>query len=366
MKEKIGVLIPQSNAHPLIGKSFINGLRLALADLEVDYCVESIGLGEDPKQQINAFQKLSYQENVTLTTGIVGHNQFSELANFVSNNNEVLLASDLGSNASVDLPKGVFKNSLELRQSLKSLVHHLANKKPLDIATSTCYYEAGYGFISALEEAIHETENTAFAGHYITPLHPRENESTIMRETFESCNPDVIVGFHNGVFAQEHASYLSEQPSVMDKPMYCLPFSFLTETATEYPHIASNIKLVSSWFPELDNDANKVFVEKQLKNYQKTPDFFALMGYENGLVIANALTQKEGTIADRISNTNIKGPRGIIRFQNQETSFENHCWNQNLNHENKVVRSKFLTLPSAPKIYQAIENQGWFNAYLCH
>ena len=69
-ENRIGVLIPQSNAFPLIGKEFINGLRLALNDLEYELFIESIGFGSDPKQLLNSYQKLSFQNDVALTTGL--------------------------------------------------------------------------------------------------------------------------------------------------------------------------------------------------------------------------------------------------------------------------------------------------------
>lgn len=371
-KRKIGVLLPQSNAHPLIGKSFMRGLQLATENLPVEFIIESIGFGSDPKQLINSFQKLSYQHDTVLMTGLFGHYGFSELANYVSGHDEILIAADLGAKKAIDAPAGVFQNSLGLNNSLQSLIHYLSQNNIKHVATSTCYYESGYGFIEAMDEALQQHESIDFAGHYITPLHPRENESEIMELVIDEVKPEAIVAFHNAIYAKEHAEFLAKNKLHEKYPVFCLPFSADQELIQSFPTIFNQVRSVSSWYPELENTENEKFITDYKTSYNKTPDFFALLGYENGLIIQSALETENGLNLENIQAGQIDGPRGKINFDNAQrrTSFKDHLWSQSLNSNNEVEREIIESLDYDTNLINSenhMENaQGWYNAYLCH
>ena len=374
MENKIGVLIPQSNAHPQIGKSFINGLKLGLKDLSYKLLIESTGFGSDPKQIINSIQKLNIQEEVKLTTGLFGHYGFDEIAKFVSQNEEILLAANFGTNFAIKPPSGVFQNTLGLQDSLIKLVDHFSKNNIKNITTSSCYYESGYGFIKGLEIGINNQEITKFTGHYITPHKPRENESESMNLVIKEANTEAIVAFHNGIFAEEHLEFL-EKNNVHNKyPIYALPFSSEDKLVKKSLETFKKIKLISSWYKELKNDSNKVFTNTYIQTYDKAPNFYALLGYENGLVIKNALKQNKKSLKKSIEEISIDGPRGKINFENpfNKTDFPHYIWNQDINNKNEVIRKPIKELPKinfknlAKTTEEESESQGWFNAYLCH
>jgi ABC-type branched-subunit amino acid transport system substrate-binding protein len=369
-EKKIGVLLPQSNAYPTIGKDFLNGLRLGLGNNPPQITVESIGLGSDIKQMSMAAQKLVFQENVSLTTGLVGDHGFSALTDFYTKNDEVLLVATLGSQLPLPLPEGVFQNSFGLARSLKVLGAYLSKDPNLKIATSTSYFDAGYGFLSALENGLNSSQNLEVVGHFITPHTPREDEAELMSAFFKDTAADTVVAFHNGVFAKEHASYLQKNEQYKDKTFYCLPFSCEDAIVKEFPEVAEKFNVVSSWYPELSTRANETFVNSYVDLHKKLPSVFALLGYENGLAIAAALSQNHG-LSEALKELNIEGPRGTINFQKDtnSTSFIPQFWNVKLVGE-EVKRE----INNAIKLDQFQEenplaNQpinGWFNAYLCH
>lgn len=369
---KIGILIPQSNTFPLMGKSFVNGLKLALEGLACEYHIESIGLGADPKQLLNSFQKLSFQYGVSITTGLLGHYGLADLAHFASNNEDLLLIADLGAKKPIKMPPGVFQNSLGLYDSLRALVNYFETHNIQKLATSTCYYESGYDFIESLGSALEQTEKTAFAGHFITPLNPRENESELMDQTIKAIDPDAIVAFHNSLYAQEHATFLAENNIHTSYPIYSLPFSCEDNLIMKFPEVFAEINVLSTWFRELNNDANLTFIKNYEKAYHKTPDFFALLGYENGLIIRNGFDQEGSSLRSAIEKTNIQGPRGNIAFNSElnRTAYPHYLWEISPQNEQIPLKKikKELGIPqleTSPDQSQE-ETRGWFNAYLCH
>ena len=369
-EHKIGVLLPQSNAHPLMGKSFLNGLKLATAPNNLKFMVESIGFGENPKQLIDSTQKLIHQEEVILTTGLLGDYGLPELIDFVSKNEEILITATLGAGKPIELPNGVVHNSLGLYDSIQQLTSYFAKNNIKNIATSSCYYEAGYGFNEALFQAYKAQENTIdITGHFITPLNPRENESELMEVAFSDINPDAIIAYHNGIYAKEHAEFLTQNKIYNKYPIYALPFSTETSTIKEFPEVINNIKTISSWQPELDNTVNKAFVEAFTNKYGKQPDYFALLGYENGLIINEFLIKKESNPKTHIHEIQTEGPRGTINFNNsyKKTNYDCYIWDHKFVDESNIQKNNNITLPNT--FFKGTEiqsHQGWFNAYLCH
>lgn len=369
-EKKVGVLLPQSNAYPTIGKDFLNGLRLGLGSNSPKIVVESIGQGSDTKQMSMAAQKLVFQENVCLTTGLVGDYGFSALTDFYTKNDEVLLVATMGAQLPLELPEGVFQNSFGLATSLQALGSYLSKDTHLKIATSTCYFDAGFGFLSAFEKGINSAQNMEIVGHFITPHTPREDEAELMTSFFNDTAANTVVAFHNGVFAKEHATYLQKNGQYKDKTFYCLPYSCEDSIVKEFPEVAEKFNVVSSWYPELTNTANQTFVNSYVDLHKKSPSIFALLGYENGLAIAAALSQDK-PLSEALKGLETDGPRGTINFQKDinSTSFNPHIWTVKLAGE-EVKRNLISTIHTEHfQEENPVPNQpinGWFNAYLCH
>ncbi len=367
--EKIGVLLPQSKAYPTIGKDFVRGLKLALGT-EVEMKIEGIGLANDPKDIIDSIQKLTHQEDVALTTGLLGHKGLSEVLDFVEGMDETLIYADLGAVEPESLKgrRGVYCNSFGLYDASHALGKHLVENGMKKIAVSTCYYDAGYGFLEAIENAICNNDQGQLAGHFITPLNPRENEAELMAEFVLECKPDAIFGFHNGVFAKEHAAYLKLNKINKSTPLYTLPFSIDERVLLENPEVFDGTRCVSSWFPELENEENADFIKRYKNEYGNMPSVFALLGFENGLLIEKYFEDKESFAKP------FNGPRGVMRFDSEtnRTNCTHYLWGLKAK-ENTYIYNLEQPLELDAYIIPKIEMEdvnsgigGWHNAYLCH
>lgn len=107
---KIGILIPKSKQYPTIDKDFMRGLKLN--NLNAKFFVESIGIGADEKMIIDRIQKLNFQEEVSIIIGFFGHKNMSEVYNYTSKNDILLIAADLGATLPYETQayKGVYIN----------------------------------------------------------------------------------------------------------------------------------------------------------------------------------------------------------------------------------------------------------------
>jgi len=364
--KKIGVLLPQSKAYPKLGKDFIKGLRLSLSKMgEYELKIEGIGFGNDSKQAIEGIQKLTDQEEVSLITGMVGHKELSDVLNYVESIEETLIYSDLGATLPLDLSnrKGIYCNSMGLCDATTLLGKYFLSNNILQIGTSTCYYESGYGFLKLMEEAI--GGKGEFVGHFITPINPRENEAELMMDWGTALKPDALFAFHNGIYSEEHASFLSKNKLNKKIPLYSLPFSCEEKVINKFPDVFDETYCIASWYPELKTDENYTFINEYHKKYGESPSVFAVLGYENGALIKDFIEN-----SNSFSSLEKLGPRGQIEFSDDtnRTSYEHHLYQ--LKHKDNSFKKSHIQSFEKKGITtnKVLQNNimGWDNAYLCY
>lgn len=379
---KIGALIPHSKTYSTIGKDFLNGFRLAVEGApELTLIVEGIGLGEDPGLIIDKAQKLVHQEDVLMITGLLGHRGITELCDFAESMQVPVLYSDLGATIPIELKSHswAYCNSLDLFGSAMRLGENLNRWGHSDITVSTNYYDAGYGLCAALEKTLYASGGQ-FSGHFVTPHTPRENEAQLMREFMGAVNPSAVYAVYSGIYAKEHAEYLTENRVNESIPFYTTPFAFDDEVVAQNQTVFNGAKCISTWFPEEENSTNGNFVEDYTTKYGKTPSPFALLGYENGLLTKEALHSSgsdqptTGEFNPALASTNCFGPRGLISIDpvSNRTAFPHYLWSlEQVN--GQLVKRKGEKLSPKNEQTDLIINElrgnavgGWFNAYLCN
>lgn len=371
---KIGILIPKSQQYPSLDKDFIRGLKLN--NLNVKFFVESIGVGADEKLIIDKIQKLNFQEDVSIIIGFMGHCNMSEVYNYVSNNDILFLAADLGATTPYRTSEyeGIFINSLGLTDSCYYLGQYFTAKK-YQIASSTSFYDSGYGLLSALEYAF--KEKNQFTGHYITPFMPRENEALHMDHTINTQQPNAVFAFYSGLYAEENATFLKQNKLTQKYPFYVTPFFINDKILEEYKNNPSELYVVSSWMQNDTTSTNFTSLYKEV--YNDIPSFFSVLGYENGLILKNILLNadslKTSSLIEEMYKLDIDGPRGNIRFDTttNRTLFNHYIYQLNLDSFNTISFRKIETLLNDGGFIKAFASLtkpdhigGWDNAYLCH
>lgn len=364
IEKKIGVLLPQSKQFKTIDKDFIRGLKLKLPD--ANFFIESIGIAANHQLIIDKIQKLHFQENIKIIVGLFGHNNMSEIYEYAYNNDIILIASDLGATLPFKQRKfdTVFINSYSITESFYLLGKKLKTKSINSIVSSSSYYDCGYGILSAIEAGCQDN-NIDIVGHYITPFIPRENESQIMKESILSCNPNAIIAFHSGLFAEEHANFINKSSSLNEYPYYMSNFSF-NENLID---VLDSIFIVGSWIE--NNDAclfSKIFKDQ----YNESPNVFSILGYETSLILSTSFDQLFDKMLANIKTIHIDGPRGSIKFDSESNRTIYSHYIYKLNKENRtfdidsILENNGDFIKTITKTDMTVNSGGWHNAYLCH
>lgn len=371
---KIGVLIPKSKQYPSLDKDFIRGLKLN--NLNVKFFIESVGIGSDEKLIIDKIQRLNFQEEVSIIIGFLGHHNMSEVYKYASNNDILLLTADLGATTPYQTSaiKGVYINSLAINESCYHLGQYFTNKE-YQIATSTSFYDSGYGLLFALEYAFKEQNH--FTAHYITPFMPRENEASYMDQIINFQQPNAVFAFYSGLYAEENADFLKENKLTQKYPFYVTPFFINDKILDEYKNNPHELYVVSSW---MQNDTDTTdFTSRYNDTYDENPTLFSILGYENGLILKNillnAVNLKTSSLIEEMYKLDIEGPRGNIKFDKEtnRTIFNHYIYQLNLDSANNTSFKKIETLINNGEFVKAFASLpkpdhigGWDNAYLCH
>lgn len=369
---KIGILLLQSKQYMSLDKDFINAIRLKVKD--VVFITESIGIGADENLVIEKMQKMVLQENISIIAGFFGHRNIESVYDYAAANDILLIANDIGSTLpyTINKKRGVYINSFGLVETSYLLGKYLEEQNYRRVTIASSYYDSGYGIQGAIEQAF-TTGDCKFSGHYIMPLHPRENEEEYMHQTISSSLPEAVFAFYSGIYAQENAAFLSTNNLTKSYPFYFTSFSINEKILEEHTTTFNNAYMVSSWTESMDNKENNDFIDLYKRTFFKNPNAFSLLGYETGLII-ETLLQKTNALhdidaMDTIMKNLPKGPRGEIKFHTdtQRTFFDNYIFK--IASDNAPV----TTLENNGMFILEIMNQqnpvnagGWHNAYLCH
>lgn len=372
---KIGILIPKSQQYPTLDKDFMRGLKLN--NINVKFFVESIGVGADEKVIIEKIQKLNFQEDVSIIIGFFGHYNISEVYNYASKNDILLLAAEIGATMPYEMPtyKGVYINSFGLTESCYHLGNYLTAKNYKKVVTSTSFYDSGYGILSAIEYGF--KEKNLFSGHYITPFVPRENESAHMDQFINTHEPDAVFAFYSGLYAEENASFINQNKITQKYPFYVTPFFINDKILEEYKNEPHELYVVSSWM-QSDSDTMNFTIDYK-DTYSDNPSVFSVLGYENGLVLKNILLNttdnKISSMIEAMGKLNIAGPRGNIEFDKNtnRTQFNYYMYELNFDSNNDISFNKIETFINDGHFTKTFTSSikpneigGWQNAYLCH
>ncbi|NDI99671.1 ABC transporter substrate-binding protein [Flavobacterium sp. LaA7.5] len=373
---KIGVLYLQSAHYKTMSRDFIRGIKMN--DLPVQYFMESIGTGANDRLIIDKIQKLHHQDEVTFIIAFLGHHNIKAIYEYAAENEIILIASDLGATMPYGIGKheGVYINSYGLNESSYLLGEYFAKNDIKNIFSSSSYYDAGYGMLAAMDIAI-QKNNLSFSGHYITPFHPRETESTYMNEAMSGKNTDAVFGFYSGLYAEEHSDFIAQTNLLNELTYYLTPFSVKKNV---YYNKLNPIFVIGSWLGNSDHDLNSLFIEQYKKEYNNAPSIFSLLGYENSIVLKTILENEDSdssykSLLAKMKTLTAEGPRGTICFEKNtnRTVFNHYLYKIVANDENNFSYQRVETLKNDGGFIQAIlfhespsQPGGWQNAYLCH
>lgn len=365
---KIGVLIPQSNAYPTIGRDFIDGLRFGFGNQSPEIIIEGIGFANHTEEILTKIEKLVIQDNVKCIVALLGDQGLETIYAKMNSLETPMFIANMGSFPFKPIENNayVFTVSYDICESLNILGKWAVENNLKKIGVSGSFNDVGYGYTRALESSLY-AHGGEFAGHYTPPLNPRSNEAEFNKEFYTTVEADLFCELYNGVFAKENVDYLAAMNQPIEKPLFFTPFGLTKEGLMRLTDKANTIYIISSWLPkDLREKADEFDVDFE-KSTGRYPSVFSVLGAECGLSIDQVLGKRNHLLEGK-NEALSGGPRNnAVWDKHLHLQTPQYLWNFRTSNGSLFMEiEQTFEQEYVPELQNEEVNQGWHNAYLCY
>lgn len=319
---KIGYLGTFSGPIGALGQDNYDGFMLALEQRDGKLGGTPVQvLKEDdqfkPDVGLQIVQKLVEKEKVQIITGVMGSNVMMAVHRPITEKQVFLIGSNAGPSAQAGAQCSPYQYVVSWQndghaEAAGKFSMDKGYKRMVLIAPN---YQAG-------KDAIQGFKRT-YKGQVLDELAPGMAQPDFSAEIAQiaAAKPDAVYAFFPGALA---VNFIRQyQQAGLGKTIPLQSSSMLD--ATTLPALKDSALGLNSthwWAPDLDNAANKIFVEAFEKKYNRIPSLFAAQGYDAALLLDTAIARVKGNVGDKpafmaaLKAGNPNSVRGVLKFGN--------------------------------------------------
>ena len=295
---KIGMVTTLSTKAGYLGEEVRDGFKLAidqeggkLGGVPVELLVEDDGLEPEKAKQIA--ERFMKRDNVKIMTGIIFSNVAIAVVPKVVKSDVLYISPNAGPS---DLAgKGCNKNYFNVAYQNDNL----------DEVVGQYVTEAGYKnvYLLAPNYPAGKDHLAGFKRYYQGPLagevYTKLGQSDYAAEiaALRAAKPDAVFFFLPGGMGINFLKQYSQAGLNQTIPVFGPAFSFDERLLKAVGPAALGVKNGSQWTHDLDNPANKQFVDAFRQAYGRTPTLYASQGYDAARLIASALKSVAGDVS---------------------------------------------------------------------
>jgi len=321
---KIGFLSTFSGPGAALGVDQYDGFMLAvdqdggrLGGIEVD-----VVKGDDemkPDKGVQIARQFVMRDNVDIVTGIVFSNVMMAVHRPITSENTFLVGSNAGPSpiAGADCSPYFFStswNNDQLHEAAGELMNTMGIKRVYLLAPN---YQAGKDAL----EGFKRTYKGAIVDETLSQINQADYSveiSTVMAEA-----PDAIYTFYPGGMGVNFTKQY-QQAGLMEKIPMVSTSSIDGTTLPALKNSALGAITSSPYAPDLDNTANKEFVQAYRDKYGREPSLYAAQSYDAARLIASALRKTGGDMTNKekfraaLKAADFKSVRGYFAFNTNQ------------------------------------------------
>ena len=310
-KLKVGMITTLSGGGSGLGIDVRDGFMLAIKNNKnIEIIIEDDQ--RKPDIAVQLADKMIQSEKVDVLTGIIWSNLAMAVVPAAVNQGKFYLSPNAGPSALAG--KGCHKNYFNVAWQNDNL-HEAAGghansagfKKTFILAPN---YPAGKDALTGFKRYF----KGELAGEIYTKLGQKDYSVEIAQ--IRASNADSVFFFLPGGmgigFMKQYAQ------SGISIPVVGPAFSFDQGILKAVGAAALGVKNTSQWSKDLDNDANKTFVEDFKKEFGRLPSLYASQGYDTGKLLISAM--KKASVKDTdsfrnaIRSADFNSTRGSFKF----------------------------------------------------
>ncbi|MCC6187846.1 MAG: ABC transporter substrate-binding protein [Anaerolineales bacterium] len=318
---KIGLLLPYSAVYAELGNSIERGVRMYLDETGNEAGGRSIEIitedeGATPDDATPKARKLVEQDEVDIVAGIVSSGVLGALRDYFDSNKKLLICANAGANG---ISRGgktpyIWRTSFSNWQPNWPVGPWAAENVGKRVFVSVPDYAAGHNMRDAFLNSYQAAGGEA-VGLQVTPF-PNIGDPAPFITEIANADVDFLYCFYSGGQAVTFLKAYGDFGLAGKLPLLCAGFMVEEDVLPAEGDYALGARSGLHWALYLDNPENKTFVEAYRAKYpDKTPDVFAVQGYDTGRVIVEMLNRTQGdSSADKmvaaLDGISFASPRG--------------------------------------------------------
>ncbi|WP_163340092.1 ABC transporter substrate-binding protein [Desulfopila sp. IMCC35008] len=296
---KIGMVTTLSTKAGYLGEDIRDGFQLAidqeggkLGSIPVELMVEDDTRKPEKGKQIA--ERFIKKDGVKILTGIVFSNVAMAVVPKVVRQDVVYLSANAGPSKLAG--KGCNENYFSVSYQNDNL-DEVVGQYVTEAGHSNVYllapnYPAGKDHLAGFKRYY----KGSIAGEVYTKLGQSDYAAEIA--TLRAAKPDAVFFFLPGGMGINFLKQYSQAGLRDTIPVYGPAFSFDERILNAVGSAALGVKNGSQWTHDLDNEANKQFVQAYREKYKRMPTLYASQGYDTARLIGSALKSVNGNLAD--------------------------------------------------------------------
>lgn len=379
---KVGVLLPRSSLYSFMGGDVFNALKAGLKHLgitSVQFCTENIGFGGSAEEVYSKAEKMLLQDDPQLVIAFLDHYAAAKIEELFNGHNKMLLVLDPGGHVADvwDVSPLRFTISLQAALGSRLMARMAVEQGAKKNIFATSFYEGGYlGCYSCLRGM----EKAGGQVYYndVVPYKLETYSPERLKQAIGAIQPDAVLAQFSieagGLFLSAYAD------AGLNTKIYGSPLMFEEEWLSKQPFNIEGITGVAPWARGLDNEENRVFMEKIEAAAGRSANVFHLLGWEAALFceqFIKAFNEHEKDIrgtAAALETAVLDSPRGRLVMDRKLHYFFGPMYEVQLASDEKgmcrvEVKGAVPFTEEECKFFVSEPPQGiisrWTNTYLC-
>ena len=322
---KIGMITTLSTNAGYLGEEIRDGFQLAidqqegkLGGIPVELLVDDDGRKPEKAKQIA--ERFVKRYGVKIMTGIVFSNVAIAVVPKLVQQDVIYVSANAG--PSLLAGKGCHKNYFNVAYQNDNL-DEVVGKYVSDAGFKNVYllapnYPAGKDHLAGFKRYY----KGAIAGEVYTKLGQSDYAAELA--ALRAAAPDAVFFFLPGGMGINFIKQYAQAGLNRTIPVFGPAFSFDERLLQAVKDAAVGVKNGSQWTHDLNNPANRQFVDAFRKAYGRTPTLYASQGYDAARLLGSALKQVGGDISDMdairdaIRKADFETVRGKFKFSTNQ------------------------------------------------
>jgi ABC-type branched-subunit amino acid transport system substrate-binding protein len=376
---KMGLIAPQSNFLPQLSRNFRDSLKLGLGKAldNIELCVQAGGYMSRERDISSAIQKLIIEDDVELIILALNPASLIDLNNLIESEGVPVIVCTLGENLipSNAVNKFTHFNSFHLWQCGWMLGFEAVKRFGSRVTLACSFKDGGYG-ISAAVDLGTVSAGGVLVNNLVSRRRVQDDKPFIEVNKLTEVETDVIVANYSGQEAVEFINNVKSTSALESVPLMSLPMGVEQEILQAVGNDGTGVMSISTW--DRSAEISEPYLLADSIAVKQPPNFYSLLAYESGMLIAAALVISESqtlSLNDALHTCQINGPRGETELfsanptpdsrleftlsstqQGTETVANNNCLER--------LESPDSCYQQMQQLSQSEHYTGWINPYL--